>query len=75
MMADRRSTEAMISDIVVPACETSVVPASTRSTLLPMSTLISRAASADRCARLRTSLATRQSHVLAHPRGRPPLRH
>jgi hypothetical protein len=44
--------------MVLPAWSTSVVPCSTCSTLRPISVLISLAASALRCARLRTSLAT-----------------
>ena len=44
--------------MVAPAWSTSAVPCSTRSTLALMRVLTARAASALRCARLRTSLAT-----------------
>jgi hypothetical protein len=43
---------------VAPAWSTSLVPASTLSTESPISSLISLAAAAERCARLRTSEAT-----------------
>eukprot|EP01032_Pedospumella_encystans_P033783 gene33782-38180_t len=48
MMALTRSTLATTSDIVTPACPTSRLPASTRSTEVPISSLISRAAAAER---------------------------
>ncbi len=46
------------SPMVAPALFTSALPCSTRSTLVAISVLIWRAASAARCARLRTSPAT-----------------
>jgi hypothetical protein len=58
MMSLTRCTLATISSMVPPASRTRRVPVSTRSTLAPISDLISRAASAERCARLRTSPAT-----------------
>ncbi len=58
IMSPTRCTLATISSIVVPACSTRRAPASTLSTLTPISDLISRADSALRCARLRTSVAT-----------------
>ena len=51
-------TWATMSPMVVPASLTSFAPSSTLSTLAPISALISLAACALRCARLRTSLAT-----------------
>ena len=58
MMSPTRCTEPTISSMVVPAFCTRRAPASTFSTEAPISCLISRAASALRPARLRTSLAT-----------------
>jgi hypothetical protein len=58
MMSATRWIEATTSCIVWPASSTSGVPGSTCSTLAEISVLISRAASALRCARLRTSPAT-----------------
>jgi len=58
MMSVTRCTLATISVIVVPASLTRREPDSTRSTDAPISALISLAASAERCARLRTSPAT-----------------
>ncbi len=57
-MSETRRTLATISVMVSPACATRREPPSTRSTEAPISALISLAASALRCARLRTSLAT-----------------
>ena len=57
------------SCMVIPARSTSTVPASTRSTLAEIRVLISLAASALRCARLRTSEAT-----TANPRPWSPAR-
>ena len=58
------------SSIVCPASLTSRAPSSTLSTLSAISALISRAACALRCARLRTSLATtaKPRPLLARPR-------
>ncbi len=53
-----RRTWATTSSMVAPASPTSVEPASTLLTLSPIRPLISRAACAERCARLRTSEAT-----------------
>jgi len=58
MMSVTRRTEVTISAIVLPAESTSCEPASTRFTDSSISVLISRAAPAERWARLRTSLAT-----------------
>ncbi len=58
MMSETRCTLATISPIVLPASVTRREPDSTFSTLAPIRTLISLAASAERWARLRTSLAT-----------------
>src|SRR2546426_43486 len=58
MMSVTRLTLATISSIVAPACSTSLLPTSTFSTESPISALISLAAAALRCARLRTSDAT-----------------
>ncbi len=58
MMSVTRLMELTTSVIVTPAWSTRTVPCSTRSTLAVMRLLICLAASADRCARLRTSLAT-----------------
>ena len=58
MMSETRRTLATISSIVVPASCTSLEPASTLSTEVPISALISLAASALRCASERTSEAT-----------------
>ncbi|MCY1294077.1 hypothetical protein D9M70_433590 [compost metagenome] len=58
MMSVTRLTAATISSMVWPDCVTSMEPRSTRSTESPISALISLAAVALRCARLRTSPAT-----------------
>src|SRR3989344_3371256 len=58
MMSDTRRTLLTISVMVCPAWLTRRDPSSTRSTDEPIRPLISLAASALRCARLRTSLAT-----------------
>ncbi|OFA04380.1 hypothetical protein DUGA2_19240 [Duganella sp. HH101] len=58
MMSVTRFTLSTISFMVLPACATSLLPASTLSTESPISSLISLAAAAERCARLRTSVAT-----------------
>mmetsp|Transcript_81350 Transcript_81350/g.226114 ORF Transcript_81350/g.226114 Transcript_81350/m.226114 type:complete len:202 (+) Transcript_81350:335-940(+) len=58
MMSVTRCTEPTMSVMVVPASLTRLVPASTFSTLAPISALISRAASALRPASERTSPAT-----------------
>ncbi len=58
MMSDTRCTLATISPMVVPASRTRRAPAPTRSTLVAISALISRAASALRWASERTSPAT-----------------
>ena len=58
MMSVTRRTLSTISVMVVPAALTSLPPASTFSTESPIRVLISLAAAAERCARLRTSLAT-----------------
>jgi hypothetical protein len=58
MMSVTRCTLATISPMVLPASCTRREPASTLSTLAPIRLLISRAASALRWARLRTSPAT-----------------
>jgi hypothetical protein len=58
MMSLTRCTEPTISLMVWPASATRRLPASTLSTLVPIRPLISLAASALRCARLRTSPAT-----------------
>ena len=53
-----RRDEITVSSMVLPALRTTLVPASTRSTLNPIGVLISRAAAVLRCATLRTLLAT-----------------
>jgi len=58
MMSATRWTLATISAIAVPACSTRALPRPTRVTLSSIRRLISRAASAERPARLRTSAAT-----------------
>ncbi|MNV72799.1 hypothetical protein D3C71_1659130 [compost metagenome] len=58
MMSDTRRTEFTMSVMVLPAFCTSAAPDSTFSTDTPISALISLAASAERCASDRTSLAT-----------------
>jgi hypothetical protein len=58
MMSVTRRIAATTSAIVAPAWSTSALPCSTRSTLAVIRLLISLAASALRCARLRTSVAT-----------------
>ena len=68
-MSVTRRTLATTSSIVLPACATSLLPDSTLSTESPISDLISFAAAAERCARLRTSVAT-----TANPRPCSPAR-
>ena len=58
MMSVTRRMALTTSVMVAPALSTRAVPRSTRSTLVPIRPLISLAASALRCARLRTSPAT-----------------
>ncbi len=58
MMSVTRRTLTTTFSMVVPAWPTSRVPSSTCSTELPINSLISFAADAERCARLRTSDAT-----------------
>ena len=58
MMSVTRFTAATTSCIVAPAWSASLEPVSTLSTEASISTLISLAAAAERCARLRTSDAT-----------------
>src|SRR3990167_3292621 len=69
MMSPTRCTPTTISCMAAPASSTSFTPPFTALTLLPTSTLISCAASAERLARLRTSEAT-----TAKPRPCPPAR-
>ena len=69
MMPATSFTEAMISSIVAPACRASTVPLCTFSLESSINCLISLAASAERCARLRTSVAT-----TAKPRPASPAR-
>ncbi|PMQ11810.1 hypothetical protein JaAD80_23150 [Janthinobacterium sp. AD80] len=58
MMSVTRRTLSTTSPMVLPACRTSRVPLLTCSTESPIRALISRAAAAERCAKLRTSVAT-----------------
>ena len=58
IMSVTRRTLSTISFIVAPASLTGLLPASTRSTDMPISVLFSLAAAAERWARLRTSVAT-----------------
>ena len=58
MMSVTRRMLATISCMVAPACPTRALPASTLPTESSIRALISLAAAAERCARLRTSLAT-----------------
>ena len=58
MMSVTRRTLTTTSSMVAPACSTSLLPLSTWLTESLISSLISLAAAADRCARLRTSVAT-----------------
>ncbi len=58
MMSVTRCTEVTISPMVLPAWCTSAEPSATLSTEFPISSLISLAAPAERCARVRTSEAT-----------------
>ncbi|MCW0415171.1 hypothetical protein NB689_000925 [Xanthomonas sacchari] len=69
MMSVTRCTEATISCMVLPARSTSAEPSATRVTESSISVLISLAALAERCARVRTSLAT-----TANPRPCSPAR-
>ncbi|KAG1319111.1 hypothetical protein G6F63_014896 [Rhizopus arrhizus] len=58
MMSVTRCTEATISAMVSPASRTRCAPCPTCSTDASINDLISFAAAADRCASVRTSLAT-----------------